>query len=138
MDDLIKKFYKISPRLRKNIYDLIHGEDNISQVDNKLILNNETEPMDESEFNQVYEIMSKFFTDDEWILIHCNLDFVHRNSYVFDFQYRRTYGHVTKNLNWNFIPYNETTVKNLKCDKEKPIENHINKLLHCPKKLPVC
>ena len=53
MDDLIKKFYKISPRLRQKIYDLIHGENNISQVDNKLILNNETEPMDESEFNQV-------------------------------------------------------------------------------------
>ena len=68
--------------------------------------------MDESEFNQVYEIMSKFFTDDEWILIHCNLDFVHRNSHVFDFQYGGLYGHVTKNLNWNFIPYNET-VKNL-------------------------
>ena len=88
MDDLIKKFYKISPRLRQKIYDLIHGENNISLVDNKLILNNESEPMDESEFNQVYEIMSKFFTDDEWILIHCNLDFVHRNSHVFDFQYR--------------------------------------------------
>ena len=41
MDDLIKKFYKISPRLRQRIYDLIHGENNISQVDNKLILNNE-------------------------------------------------------------------------------------------------
>ncbi len=119
MDDLIKKFYKISPRLRQRIYDLIHGENNISQLDNKLILNNESEPMDESEFNQVHEIISKFFTDDEWILIHCNLDFVHRNSHVFDFQYRRIYGHVTKNLNWNFIPYNETTVKNLKCDKEK-------------------
>ena len=116
MVDLKSKFSLLSEDERQKIYDLVHGEINIYQENNLLILDNRSEPMVEDEYQQVHEIMSRYFDNDEWCLYHCNLALDRKNSKVWDFQYWRTYNHVTNSINWNFIPFHHN---DFECVREK-------------------
>tara|TARA_B100000287_G_scaffold220817_1_gene208282 strand:- start:173 stop:1207 length:1035 start_codon:yes stop_codon:yes gene_type:complete len=116
MGKLIEKFDKLSDDEKTNISMLIHGIDNVIELDDKLIFDNHSEPMDESEYLQLSNIVSKYYDDNEWELIHCNLSSKFKNTRVIDSQYTRTYNHVKNSLNWDFIPYN---VDDLKHKREK-------------------
>ena len=116
MGKLMEKFDKLSDDEKTNISILIHGNDNIIELDDKLIFDNHSEPMDESEYLQLSNIVSKYYDDNEWELIHCNLSSKFKNTRVIDSQYTRTYNHVKNSLNWDFIPYN---VDDLKHKREK-------------------
>ena len=116
MVDLIGKFSLLTQDEKQNIYNLVHGQNNVYQKDDLLILDNKSEPMVEDEYEQVERIISKYFKKNEWVLLHCNLALDRPNSEVSDYQYWRTYHHITNSINWNFLPFNSNDL-NMKRDK---------------------
>ncbi len=107
----MEKFSLLTQDEKQKIYNLVHGEINIYQENDLLILDNHSEPMDEHEYLQVKNIISKYF-DDKWLLIHCNLHCDFPNTRVWDSQYTRTHHHITNSNNWNFIPFKVDDLKN--------------------------
>ncbi len=112
MDNLLNRFNELEDDEKQTLYNLVHGENNIYVDKNKLVFDNHSEPMDEFEYLQLFNIVSKYYNDNEWELIHCNLSSKFKNTRVVDSQYTRTYNHVKNSPNWNFIPYNIQGLKN--------------------------
>ena len=119
MGRLIEKFDKLSDSEKQNISNLIHGINNIREEDGKLIFDNNTEPMIEDEYLQIRNILTKYFDDTEWELIHCNLHLDKPNTKVYDSQYKRIHNHVLASKNWDFVPYNKKQVDELDSLREK-------------------
>ena len=119
MGKLMEKFDKLSDDEKTNISILIHGIDNIIELDDKLIFDNKEEPTIEDEYLQIRNILTKYFDDTEWELVHCNLDLIKPNTKVYDSQYQRTYNHVTNSANWDFVPYNKEQINELSSVREK-------------------
>tara|TARA_X000001382_G_scaffold129665_1_gene122254 strand:- start:263 stop:1294 length:1032 start_codon:yes stop_codon:yes gene_type:complete len=116
MGTLLDRFDSIPTDEKTVVLNLIHGELNVYIENSKLIFDNNSEPMDESEYLQLYNVVKKYFSNDEWELIHCNLGSSFKNTRVVDSQYPRTYNHVKGSPNWRFIPYD---VDKLKSKREK-------------------
>ena len=124
MGKLMEKFDKLSDDEKTNISILIHGIDNIIELDDKLIFDNKEEPTIEDEYLQIRNILTKYFDDTEWELVHCNLDLIKPNTKVYDSQYQRTYNHVTNSANWDFVPYNKEQINELSSVREKIFLNY--------------
>ena len=58
MGKLMEKFDKLSDDEKTNISILIHGIDNIIELDDKLIFDNKEEPTIEDEYLQIRNILS--------------------------------------------------------------------------------